>query len=368
VGAAPTSRVVVAAGLIRAPEGHPAAGRILMSQRLAGAHLAGAWEFPGGKLELGEDPRAALARELREELAIEVAGAEIYAVGHHPYPQKDVILLVYECWHVGGDPQALGVAAFEWLTPAEVCALPLPPADEEVVARLRGEVARGARPRPPEGARWTGAGAGAGAEAEAGAGAPGGALRWEPRGLAQTHALGAALGAALRAHLLACAPARPALPTLIAARGDLGAGKTSLAQGLARGLGVPGERYVNSPTFALVQTHPAPPLELHHADLYRLEDEEELRFLGFEDLLGAPDAALYVEWPERAPGLLRAPHLRLDLEYVPGDLDRRLVTLRLERAGAGAGAGAEEGAGEAARAEAFTALFGELCPELRARP
>ena len=139
-------RVVVVAGLIRAPQGHPQAGKILMTKRLADAHLANAWEFPGGKIELGEDPIAALHRELHEELLIKVKEPSIYAIGQHLYQReqptevaKDVILLVYECFHDQGKPQKIGVADFAWLTPLEVCALPLPPADEEVVRRLRLE-------------------------------------------------------------------------------------------------------------------------------------------------------------------------------------------------------------------------------------
>ena len=139
-------RVVVSAGLIRAPKGHPQAGKILMTRRLADVHLAHAWEFPGGKVELGEDPVVALHRELKEELNIEVDEPIIYAVGHHLYMEddaaqgKDVILLIYECVISGGIPQKIGVSDFSWLTPPVVCALPLPPADEVVLARLRREI------------------------------------------------------------------------------------------------------------------------------------------------------------------------------------------------------------------------------------
>lgn len=144
-----TKRVVVSAGLIRAPQGHPEAGKILMTRRLADAHLANAWEFPGGKVESRENPRLALHRELYEELAITVDRVSIYAVGHHVYDltqesskprAKDVILLVYECYLHSGEPQRLGVSDLSWLSPAEVCELPLPPADKEIIERLRGEV------------------------------------------------------------------------------------------------------------------------------------------------------------------------------------------------------------------------------------
>jgi len=139
-------RVVVSAGLIRAPQGHPQAGKILMTRRLADVHLAHSWEFPGGKVDPGEDPVDALHRELKEELNIEVRDPTIYAVGHHLYPSaqeesqgKDVILLIYDCVLSGGEPETIGVSGFSWLNSAEVCALPLPPADEEVLDRLKRE-------------------------------------------------------------------------------------------------------------------------------------------------------------------------------------------------------------------------------------
>ena len=71
-------------------------------------------------------------------------------------------------------------------------------------------------------------------------------------------------------------------------------------------MGVPRSHYVNSPTFSLLQTHPAERL-FHHIDLYRLENEEELDFLGFDELI--EDGVAYVEWPERGPQLFTGPHL-----------------------------------------------------------
>ena len=78
-------RVVVAAGLIRAPLNHAQAGKILMTKRFSDAHLANSWEFPGGKIEFGEDPISALHREIKEELDITIQKVSIYAVGHHLY-------------------------------------------------------------------------------------------------------------------------------------------------------------------------------------------------------------------------------------------------------------------------------------------
>src|SRR5690242_4180758 len=70
--------------------------RVLLSQRKAGTHLAGAWEFPGGKVRAGEDPRDALIRELREELGIETAVGEVMEVTFHRYAERSVLLLFYE--------------------------------------------------------------------------------------------------------------------------------------------------------------------------------------------------------------------------------------------------------------------------------
>jgi 8-oxo-dGTP diphosphatase len=299
-------RVLVAAGLIRAPKEHPYAGKILMSRRLADAHLPNSWEFPGGKVEPGEDPKDALSRELMEELNIEVSDLRIYAVGHHTYPQKEIILLVYECWHSGGTPQALHVSSFEWLSIEEVCALELPPADEEVIDRLRAERPT-IWPHPsPQG--------------------PPRSIIFETRGAEALQTLGVALGQSLLSGVSSTHNGPLLLPQLIAARGELGAGKTTLAQGIARGLGVPPSHYVNSPTFSLLQTHPAP-RPFHHIDLYRLENEEELDFLGFDELI--EDGVAYVEWPERGPQLFTGPHLEVRLTYPSEGTETRLIELSL---------------------------------------
>jgi len=139
-------RVVVVAGLIRGPVDGPNAHRYLISRRPSGTHLAHSWEFPGGKLELGESPHEGLRRELREELGIEVQVGAVFAVGQHVYGHKDVLLLVFDARLTAGAPQCLEVAEFRWVTAAELLEIPLPPADRPVVDRLRRERVGAASP------------------------------------------------------------------------------------------------------------------------------------------------------------------------------------------------------------------------------
>ncbi|MCB9537957.1 MAG: tRNA (adenosine(37)-N6)-threonylcarbamoyltransferase complex ATPase subunit type 1 TsaE [Myxococcales bacterium] len=108
---------------------------------------------------------------------------------------------------------------------------------------------------------------------------------------------------------------------VLAIEGPLGAGKTCLAQGVARGLDVPPTHYVNSPTFAILQVHPGR-VPFYHVDLYRVGDDDEALGLGLDEVIGTDGVAL-VEWPSRLPWLLPADHLAATLE--PEGPGRRLV-------------------------------------------
>ena len=111
-------------------------GRVLLAQRPAGKHLAGFWEFPGGKREAGETPLAALARELLEELGIHVRSAE--ALIRLPWRYGDRELLL-DAWRVSswrGEPRSLEAQPLQWMLPASVDPVLLAPADRVILAAL----------------------------------------------------------------------------------------------------------------------------------------------------------------------------------------------------------------------------------------
>jgi 8-oxo-dGTP diphosphatase len=113
-------------------------GRVLLAQRPAGKHLAGFWEFPGGKLEAGETPLAALARELLEELGIHVRSAEALIRLPWRYGGRELLL---DAWRVSswrGEPRSLEAQPLQWLLPARVDPMILAPADRVILAELRG--------------------------------------------------------------------------------------------------------------------------------------------------------------------------------------------------------------------------------------
>ena len=124
----------------------------------------------------------------------------------------------------------------------------------------------------------------------------------ELRSLRATRELGARLAAAL-------APG-----DFVGLQGDLGAGKTFLARAICTALGVP-EGRIASPTFAIVHPYEGGRIPVHHADLYRIGDLDELYATGFLDLVGR-DSALIVEWIDRVPEAAPAEWLRIELQHV----------------------------------------------------
>ena len=120
--------IVAAAALVRAD------GRVLLQRRPPGKPMPDLWEFPGGKLEPGETPAAALARELAEELEIAAAPGAMTPLAFATEGPLLLLLYVIRDWR--GEPVARHAAEFRWVAPAEMPALPMPPADVPLVAAL----------------------------------------------------------------------------------------------------------------------------------------------------------------------------------------------------------------------------------------
>jgi mutator protein MutT len=113
------------------------AGRVLIAQRPPGKHLAGGWEFPGGKLMAGEDRRAGLARELREELGIAISTPRPLIRVRHSYDYGDVLIDMWVVKQYGGEPSGLDGQALRWVSQEELEETELLPADGPIVAALR---------------------------------------------------------------------------------------------------------------------------------------------------------------------------------------------------------------------------------------
>jgi 8-oxo-dGTP diphosphatase len=131
ISAVPVPVMHVMAGLLLDRQ-----GRVLLAQRLPGKHLAGLWEFPGGKLEPGETPLAALARELREELGISVLSARPLIRVPWRYDKRDLLL---DAWCVDqwdGQPQSLEGQALQWKPPTQIDPAILTPADGPILQAL----------------------------------------------------------------------------------------------------------------------------------------------------------------------------------------------------------------------------------------
>lgn len=124
-----TATIVVTAAVIERD------GRLLVTRRLKGTHLEGHWEFPGGKCDPGEALRECLARELREELAVDaIIGNEILSTSH-AYPDRRVELHFFDATLVGEPAPQLG-QEMQWVRREDLRRLELPPADDELVSLL----------------------------------------------------------------------------------------------------------------------------------------------------------------------------------------------------------------------------------------
>ena len=113
-------------------------GRILVQQRSAHRSMAGLWEFPGGKVEPGETPEAALVRELREELGVETQASCLAPAcfASEPLGSEHLVLLLYVCCKWQGTPRPLDSAGLKWVRPVELHGLDMPPADKPLIGLL----------------------------------------------------------------------------------------------------------------------------------------------------------------------------------------------------------------------------------------
>jgi len=123
--------VEVAAGLIRDER-----GRYLITQRRKGSHLAGLWEFPGGKLEADETPAAGLRRELAEELSATFTVGDLVETVRWEYPDRVVVLHFFDCRVESGEIVPQEEQAMQWVGPDQLATYDFPPADRELIRRL----------------------------------------------------------------------------------------------------------------------------------------------------------------------------------------------------------------------------------------
>jgi 8-oxo-dGTP diphosphatase len=130
--------VEVAAGLVRDD-----AGRYLITQRRRGSHLEGVWEFPGGKVELHENPRQCLQRELAEELGATFAVGELVETVRWQYPDRTIVLHFFACRLERGPIEPREGQAMAWVPADDLERYEFPPADRALIQRLRGAAGAG---------------------------------------------------------------------------------------------------------------------------------------------------------------------------------------------------------------------------------
>ena len=144
-GAAADDVVEVAAGLIQDDQ-----GRYLITRRRAGTHLAGLWEFPGGKRRAGETLEACLQRELREELGASFGVGEKVETVRWEYPEKVVVIHFYRCRLAAGAVKRYEAQEIAWVAPERFADYQFPAADAELLARLARKGPPPHRPAPPK--------------------------------------------------------------------------------------------------------------------------------------------------------------------------------------------------------------------------
>jgi 8-oxo-dGTP diphosphatase len=123
--------IPVVAGLIRKNN------QFLVGLRPAGGGMATVWEFPGGKIEPGEDPAKALCRELMEELGIEAQIGELQFVTSHQYGDTNILLIFFDVMYWKGEPKPIHHETLKWVTLSELAKLDLPDANRTILPRIR---------------------------------------------------------------------------------------------------------------------------------------------------------------------------------------------------------------------------------------
>ncbi len=122
--------IPVVTGLIRKGD------KVLVGQRPVGHSLAGQWEFPGGKIEKGETPEQALARELNEELAIDAEVGALKIASTHSYGDTGILILFFEVLFWKGEPKTVHHMELKWIYPKELAILQIPDANKKILDRL----------------------------------------------------------------------------------------------------------------------------------------------------------------------------------------------------------------------------------------
>jgi 8-oxo-dGTP diphosphatase len=111
-------------------------GKVLLGQRPQGNTLPGQWEFPGGKLELGESPKEALRRELHEELGIKADIGDLKIACSHKFGDKGILLLFYEVLYWNGEPKNLHHSDLRWVEKNEIAGLDIPETNRSVLDQI----------------------------------------------------------------------------------------------------------------------------------------------------------------------------------------------------------------------------------------